>query len=93
MSPRSSASRGVSAPMIQAEENLRRAYGSAKADTRVRQNLGLVVGLQGRFAEAETIVKADLPAEEAATRDDCVFASNTSSHIGNPGWFAVEFTD
>ena len=28
--------------------------------------LGLVVGLQGRFAEAETIVKADLPAEEAA---------------------------
>ena len=32
----------------------------------MRQNLGLVVGLQGRFAEAETIVKADLPADEAA---------------------------
>ena len=32
----------------------------------MRQNLGLVDGLQGRFAEAETIVKADLPAEEAA---------------------------
>jgi len=32
----------------------------------VRQNLGLVVGLQGRFAEAEQIVRADLPAEEAA---------------------------
>ena len=32
----------------------------------MRQNLGLVVGLQGRFAEAETIVKADLPPEEAA---------------------------
>jgi Flp pilus assembly protein TadD len=32
----------------------------------VRQNLGLVVGLQGRFAEAESIVKADLPPEEAA---------------------------
>ena len=26
----------------------------------------LVVGLQGRFAEAETIAKGDLPAEEAA---------------------------
>ena len=26
----------------------------------------LVVGLQGRFAEAEGIVKADLPADEAA---------------------------
>src|ERR1700716_3001736 len=49
-----------------AEETLRRAYGSARADARVRQNLGLVVGLQGRFAEAESIVKADLPPDEAA---------------------------
>src|SRR4030088_1294330 len=49
-----------------AEETLRRAYANARADARVRQNLGLVVGLQGRFAEAETIVKADLPADEAA---------------------------
>jgi Flp pilus assembly protein TadD len=32
----------------------------------VRQNLGLVVGLQGRFPEAEAIVKADLPPDEAA---------------------------
>ena len=32
----------------------------------MRQNLGLVVGLQGRFAEAEEIVKADLPPDEAA---------------------------
>jgi Flp pilus assembly protein TadD len=31
----------------------------------VRQNLALVVGLQGRFAEAESIVKADLPPDEA----------------------------
>ncbi len=30
------------------------------------RNLGLVVGLQGRFAEAETIVKADLPPDQAA---------------------------
>jgi Flp pilus assembly protein TadD len=56
----------LSKDLPKAEETLRRAYGSAKADTRVRQNLGLVVGLQGRFAEAETIVKADLPPEEAA---------------------------
>ena len=40
---------------------------SGKADARVRQNLGLVVGLQGRFAEAESIVKADLPPDEAAS--------------------------
>jgi Flp pilus assembly protein TadD len=56
----------LSRDLPKAEETLRRAYASARADARVRQNLGLVVGLQGRFAEAETIVRADLPAEEAA---------------------------
>ena len=33
---------------------------------KVRQNLALVVGLQGRFAEAEKIASADLPTAEAA---------------------------
>src|SRR6267142_3204475 len=50
----------------QAEDTLRRAYSNPRADGRVRQNLALVVGLQGRFAEAETIAKGDLPSEEAA---------------------------
>jgi Flp pilus assembly protein TadD len=49
-----------------AEQTLRRAYANPRADARVRQNLALVVGLQGRFAEAETIAKGDLPADEAA---------------------------
>ena len=56
----------LSKDLPKAEEVLRKAYGSANADARVRQNLGLVVGLQGRFAEAEGIVKSDLPADEAA---------------------------
>lgn len=56
----------LSKDLPKAEETLRRAYANGRADARVRQNLGLVVGLQGRFAEAETIVKADLPPEEAA---------------------------
>jgi Flp pilus assembly protein TadD len=56
----------LSKDLPKAEEVLRRAYAGGKADARVRQNLGLVVGLQGRFGEAETIVKADLPAEQAA---------------------------
>jgi len=56
----------LSRELPKAEETLRRAYGSKRADARVRQNLALVIGLQGRFAEAETIVKADLPAEQAA---------------------------
>jgi Flp pilus assembly protein TadD len=55
----------LSRDLPKAEEVLRRAYATGRADARVRQNLGLVVGLQGRFSEAETIVKADLPPEEA----------------------------
>jgi Flp pilus assembly protein TadD len=49
-----------------AEEIMRRANSGADADERVRLNLALVVGLQGRVAEAVCIVKADRPAEEAA---------------------------
>src|ERR1700678_3477292 len=50
----------------QAEETLRRAHGRPNADPRVRQNLALVVGLRGHVAEAESILKADRPAAEAA---------------------------
>jgi Flp pilus assembly protein TadD len=56
----------LSKDLPKAEETLRQAYASSKADSRIRQNLALVVGLQGRFAEAEGIVKADLPPQEAA---------------------------
>jgi Flp pilus assembly protein TadD len=56
----------LSKDLPKAEETLRRAHSRADADPRVRQNLGLVVGLQGRLAEAENIVKAGRPPEEAA---------------------------
>ena len=56
----------LSKDLPKAEETLRQAYASQKADARVRQNLALVVGLQGRFSEAESIAKADLPPDEAA---------------------------
>lgn len=49
-----------------AEKPLREAYASGRADARVRQNLALVIGLQGRFSEASDIAKADLPPDEAA---------------------------
>jgi Flp pilus assembly protein TadD len=55
----------LSKDLPKAEETLRRAYGRTGASPRVRQNLALVVGLQGRLAEAEDILKADQPAEEA----------------------------
>jgi Flp pilus assembly protein TadD len=56
----------LSKDLPKAEETLRRAYGRADADPRVRQNLALVVGLRGRVAEAESIVTADRPPQEAA---------------------------
>ncbi len=56
----------LSKKLADAEATLRRASTKAKTDKRVRQNLALVVGLQGRFAEAETIARADLPPAEAA---------------------------
>lgn len=52
--------------LTRAERVLRQAYANGRADTRVRQNLALVIGLQGRFAEAQDIAARDLPAEEAA---------------------------
>jgi Flp pilus assembly protein TadD len=55
----------LSKDLPQAEATLRRAVSRAGADRRVRQNLALVVGLQGRFEEAEQIARADLPPEEA----------------------------
>jgi Flp pilus assembly protein TadD len=56
----------LSKDLKRAEETLRRASVGGSIDKRVRQNLALVVGLQGRFPEAETIARADLPPEEAA---------------------------
>lgn len=49
-----------------AEATLRRAAAQPNAGPRVRQNLALVVGLLGRFDEAEKIASADLPEGEAA---------------------------
>jgi len=51
--------------LASAETYLRKANQQPGADSRIRQNLALVVGLQGRFDEAEKIASAELPAEEA----------------------------
>ena len=56
----------LSKDLKRAEDTLRRASAKGGADKRVRQNLTLVVGLQGRFQEAETIARSDLPPTEAA---------------------------
>jgi Flp pilus assembly protein TadD len=57
----------LSKNLPEAESTLKRAAGAGgNIDPRVRQNLALVVGLRGRFEEAEAIARADLPPEQAA---------------------------
>lgn len=56
----------LSKNLRKAEETLRRANSQQGAEPRVRQNLALVVGLQGRFSEAESIARGDLSPDEAA---------------------------
>jgi Flp pilus assembly protein TadD len=53
-----------------AETYLRKANSMPGADSRVRQNLALVVGLQGRFDEAEQIASAELPPDAAKENID-----------------------
>ncbi|MBB3655849.1 Flp pilus assembly protein TadD [Rhizobium sp. BK650] len=48
-----------------AETYLRSAAGQPSADSRVRQNLALAVGLQGRFPEAEQIARRELLPQQA----------------------------
>ena len=47
-----------------AEQHLRRAVQMRGATTQTRQNLALVVGLQGRFEECRAIYAAELPPEQ-----------------------------
>ena len=58
----------LSRNLPEAERVLAEAAASDRADARVRQNLVFVLGLQGRFGEAEALARRDQsPAEAAAT--------------------------
>ncbi len=49
-----------------AEDTLRQAAARPGADMRVRQNLALVLSLEGKYADAEAVSRRDLPPIEAA---------------------------
>lgn len=51
---------------VRAEQLLRKAAASPAATVKTRQNLALVLGLQGKTAEAEAIIRDDVPPNEAA---------------------------
>ncbi len=55
----------LSGDLRTSETYLKKAVATPGADSRVRQNLALVVGLQGRFQEAEHIARAELSEEQA----------------------------
>ncbi len=55
----------LSGNLRDAETYLKSAVAQPGADSRVRQNLALVVGLQGRFAEAEQIARRELDPAQA----------------------------
>jgi Flp pilus assembly protein TadD len=57
------ASRG---DLVGAETQLRRAVAMNGANIQIRQNLALVIGLQGRIEEAEKLARQDLPPESVA---------------------------
>ena len=56
----------LSKDLTQAEGTLRQAAAHPRADVRVRQNLALVLALQGKFSEAEEVARRDLPPGEAS---------------------------
>jgi Flp pilus assembly protein TadD len=55
----------LSKDLVRAEVTLRRAAAQSRVDSRVRENLALVVDLQRRAADAEGVARPDLPATEA----------------------------
>ena len=71
-----------------AEAALRQASADPKADTRVRQNLALVLSLEGKFTEAEQVGARDLSPEQAsanvATIRRMIAQSNTWRDIQKP---------
>jgi Flp pilus assembly protein TadD len=56
----------LSRDLPQAEKVLRQAAASSKADERVRQNLAMVLSLEGKVAEATNYMRRDMPPQEMA---------------------------
>jgi Flp pilus assembly protein TadD len=71
----------LSKDLVRAEATLRRAAAQGRADPRARRSLALVVGLQGRFAEAESIAHNALTFD-AATADVAFLRRMLAQHNG-----------
>ena len=58
----------LSKDLARAEETLRRAHARDDKNQRVRMNLAVVLSLEGRQSEAESMLKADLPPDDATAK-------------------------
>ncbi len=56
----------------EAEQALRQAVSSPKADARMRGDLALVLALEGKFTEAETVGRADLSPDAARANVEAI---------------------
>ena len=56
----------------EAEESLRQAVASPKADARMRGDLALVLALEGKFSEAETVGRTDLTPDAARANVEAI---------------------
>lgn len=57
-------SHSMTGELKEAEAYLRKAVSLPGANSKTRQNLALVIGLQGKFAESQKLYAAELPASE-----------------------------
>ena len=73
----------LSKDLAQAERMLRRASTNPRADSRVRQNLALVLALGGKFKEAEDIERYDLSPEDTAANIAAIRAMIAQSNTWN----------
>jgi Flp pilus assembly protein TadD len=55
-----------------AEEDLQRAAANPRADGRVRQNLALILALEGKFKDAEVVSRHDMSPEQASKNVDAI---------------------
>ena len=68
--------------MPQAEQELQLAAQQPSADARVRQNLALVLSLEGKYADAEQVSRRDMPPIDAAEN----VAQLKQTIAGSPTW-------
>ncbi len=85
-------SRALAGEIEEAERLLKQAVVIPSAGVQVRQNLALVLGLQGDFEEAKLYASADLPPEIVEGNLDYIRAMLTESSQSSP-WSQLEALD